>query len=79
MTQTYLNGQPTTAPGASRVASAARAASFKRACGSSTAESPDCRPWKLHRTLFFWASELTAIQWRPDLAQCEKLLANMLE
>jgi hypothetical protein len=32
MTQTYLNGQPTTAPGASRVASAARAASFKRAC-----------------------------------------------
>jgi hypothetical protein len=31
MTQTYLNGQATTVPGASRAASAARAASFKRA------------------------------------------------
>jgi hypothetical protein len=30
MTQTYLNGQATTVPGASRAASAARAASFKR-------------------------------------------------
>jgi hypothetical protein len=31
VTQIYLNQQATTAPGASRVASAARAASFKRA------------------------------------------------
>ena len=44
---------------------------------SSTADFPDCRrPGSYHRTLIFWASELTAIRWRPDHAQCEKLLAT---
>jgi len=33
VTQIYISGEATTAPSASRVASAARAASFKRACG----------------------------------------------
>ena len=36
-------------------------------------------PESYHRTLFFWASELTAIRSRPDRVQCERLVANMLE
>src|SRR5882762_7119842 len=64
----------------SREASAAPAAWFKRACGyrrqtPRMAGYPDC----YHRALFIWASELTAIWWRPDHPQCEKLLAQHVE
>jgi hypothetical protein len=35
-----------------------------------------CATRKLSSNLFFWASELTAIRWRPDLAQCRETLGR---
>jgi hypothetical protein len=36
-----------------------------------------CATRKLSSNLFFWVPELTAIRWRRDLGQREKLLANV--